>query len=82
MKTRKLFNGELEINDDEHSILCYLSNIDEEMLEFRLKKMAREIGWGGDMLVIANTAESELNQIKAGGNLQLARDWMNGKLEF
>ncbi len=34
------------------------------------------------MLVIANTAERELNSIKAGGNLQLARDWMNGKLEF
>ncbi len=46
MKTRKLFNGALEINDDEHSILCYLSRIDEEMLEFRLGKMSKEIGWG------------------------------------
>lgn len=82
MNTKLLFNNTLEINKSEHPILFYLALLDEEMLEFRLKKTAKEILWSGDMLVIVNTMESELSQIGANNNISIARDWLNGKEVF
>ncbi len=82
MKTWKLFDGSLAVSRSSHPILSYLAVLDEEMLEFRLKQMARQIMWGGDMLVIANTAENELATIGANDNLQIARDWLGGKEVF
>jgi len=81
-KTKKLFNNTVTINNNEHTIPFYLAVLDEELLEFRLKQMARQIMWTGDMLVMVNTLESELLAVGASNNLQIARDWLNGKEVF
>lgn len=82
MTTKQLFNNTSTITKEEYPILFYLSLLDEEMLEFRLKKTAKEILWSGDILVIASTIESELSQIGANNNINIARDWLNGKEVF
>jgi hypothetical protein len=82
MTTKQLFYNTLTINKEECPILFYLALLDEEMLEFRLKKTAKEILWSGDMLVIVNTVENELSKIEANNNMSIARDWLNGKEVF
>ena len=79
MKIKKIFDGSLIINDQDHALSFYLATIDEELFEFRLKKMARGILWSGDIMVIINTLEEELSRLGANDNLQIARDWLNGE---